>query len=72
VRAFVLGLCGVHGLFLLAPVALALAAAELSAIAAGEAPAGGKNFARAALVMGIAGVLMPASIALAWLLTRGS
>src|SRR5262245_34415577 len=34
VRAFVLGLCGVHGLFVLAPIALALAVAELGAIRA--------------------------------------
>jgi hypothetical protein len=71
-RAFVFGLCGVHGLFPLAPVALALAAAELSAIRAGEAPVGGSGFARAGLVLGIAGVLMPVSAALVWYLAKGA
>ena len=71
VRAFVFGLCGVHGLFVFAPVALALAISELSAIAAGEAPVGGTGFARAGLVLGVMGIVMPISGGLIWLVTRG-
>jgi hypothetical protein len=72
IRAFVFGLCAVHGLFPLAPVALVLALAELSAIAAGEAPVGGSGFARAGLALGAAGLAMPIGGALVWWLTQGS
>lgn len=72
IRAFVIGLCAVHGLFVVAPVALVMALAELSAIDAGEAPVGGKWYARAAMVLGIAGLVIPISGVLMWLLTRGS
>jgi hypothetical protein len=72
IRAFVLGLCGVHGLFFLAPVALVLALTELSAISAGAAPVGGIGFARGGLVLGAIGLLMPIGFGLVWWLTRGS
>jgi len=70
IRAFVFGLCGVHGLFVFAPVALVLALSELSAIAAGEAPVGGIGFARAGLLLGAVGALMPVAFGLVWWLTR--
>ena len=68
--AFVLGLLGVHGLFLLAPAAFALASLELQAIAAGAAPVGGRGLARTALALGACGVCIPLSAALIWFATR--
>jgi hypothetical protein len=53
-----------------APVALALGISELSAIAAGEAPVGGTGFARAGLLLGAVGMLMPVGVGLVWWLTR--
>ena len=61
-RALVLGLLGVHGLFFLSPVAAVLGAIELRAIRDGDSPVGGRGPARAALALGICGVLMPVSI----------
>lgn len=63
-HALVLGLLGVHGLFLLSPVALVLGALELGAIRAGESPVGGRGAARAGLVLGLCGIAMPLSILL--------
>jgi hypothetical protein len=63
-RAYVLGLLGVHGLLPLAPIAALLASLELSAIAAGRAPLGGRTLARAGLWLGVAGTLMAGGLAL--------
>ena len=70
VYAFVFGLCGVHGLLPLAPAALVLAGLELGAIRDGEAPEGGRGIARAALWLGLCGLLMPLSAALVWIAAR--
>jgi len=70
VYALVFGLCGVHGLFPFAPAALVLAGLELGAIRAGEAPPGGTGIARAALWLGLCGVVMPLSAALVWMAAR--
>lgn len=70
VHAFVLGLLGVHGLFLLAPVALTLSSLELSAIRSGEAPLGGAGLARAGLALGACGIAIPISVLLVWIATR--
>jgi hypothetical protein len=70
VHALVLGLLGVHGLFVLAPVALTLASLELSAIRSGEAPLGGTGLARAGLALGACGIAIPISVLLVWLGTR--
>ena len=68
--ALVLGLLGACGLFVVAPAALTLALLELQAIADGAAPIGGRGLARAGVVLGAAGVLMPLSAALVWFLAR--
>jgi len=70
-RAFTLGLCGVHGLFFLSPIALVLALVELSAIRNGDAPVGGSGFARAAFVLGACGIVMPLAALLVFWLGRG-
>lgn len=70
IRAFVLGAIGVHGLFFLSPVALALAISELRAIEAGESSRAGRTFARIALGLGIAGLVMPLSVGAVWWLAR--
>jgi hypothetical protein len=70
VYAFLLGLLGVTGLVFLAPAALVLATMELSAIAGGEAPIGGRGLARAGLTLGVCGIVMAASGAWIWLATR--
>ncbi len=70
VYALVLGLLGVHGLFVLAPVALVLGGLELGAIREGDAPVGGTGLARAGLWLGAAGVAMPISALLVWLAVR--
>jgi len=69
-QALVLGVCAVHGLFLLAPLALSLALRELSAIGRGEAPAGGRDLARVGLWLGSLGLAIPLSIALVWVALR--
>jgi hypothetical protein len=69
-QALVLGLCSVHGLFLLAPLSLSLSLRELSAIRAGEAPEGGRDLARAGLWLGALGLAMPLSAALVWIALR--
>jgi hypothetical protein len=69
-HALLLGLVGVHGVFVLAPVALTLATLELGAIRAGEAPVGGAGFARAGVLLGSLGIAMPVSALLAWLAMR--
>jgi hypothetical protein len=68
--ALVLGLIGACGVFVVAPAALLLAVLELQAIAGGAAPIGGRGLARAGVVLGAAGVLMPLSAALVWWLAR--
>jgi hypothetical protein len=70
VHAFLLGLLGVHGLFVLSPVALTLALLELSAIRSGDAPLGGAGLARAGLALGACGIAIPISVLLAWVATR--
>jgi hypothetical protein len=68
--ALVTGLLSMHGLFLLAPVALVLGGAELAAIRAGEAPIGGRLIARAGLVLGVCGLAIPISALLIWAASR--
>jgi hypothetical protein len=63
--AFVFALLSVHGLFPLAPVALALALAELAAIRAGHAPVGGRTLARAGLAFSLCSLAMAISGVLA-------
>lgn len=70
VRGFVLGLLGVHGLFVLAPVALVLSLLELAAIKSGHAPLGGNAFARAGVWLGVSGIALPLSALVLWAVLR--
>ena len=69
-RCLLLGLLSVHGLFVLAPVALALSLLELEAIKAGQAPLGGAVLARAGVWLGASGIALPVSALLLWTALR--